>query len=225
LPVAEWTPTRYNRLLPHPKVTVAIPTLAQDETLADCLRALDSQTFEDFDVVVIDNSGANRVPEGYSRLRVIVNSSNVGFGTAVNQAYRASQARYFAVLNDDAQPNPRWLESLVACAEANPHAGMFASQVRLGSTGLLDSVGMLLAIDGSSKQRGHREAPEKWTVENDCLCPSGSAALYRREMLEQIGLFDERYFPVRSWSTDIRTPPGELLRSKPTTSNEIESIR
>jgi hypothetical protein len=71
---------------------------------------------------------------------------------------------------------------------------MFASQVLLAGTGKLDSAGMLLAADGSSKQRGHGEPPESFASCRDALLPSGSAALYRRRMLEEIGLFDESFF-------------------------------
>jgi GT2 family glycosyltransferase len=71
---------------------------------------------------------------------------------------------------------------------------MFASRVMLAGTGLLDSAGMLLAADGSSKQRGHGQPPEPFCEKREAFFPSGSAALYRRAMLNEIGLFDETFF-------------------------------
>jgi GT2 family glycosyltransferase len=71
---------------------------------------------------------------------------------------------------------------------------MCASQVRLARDGRLDSAGMLMGADGSSKQRGHLGSPERFLRRGEALLPSGSAALYRREMLEEIGLFDESFF-------------------------------
>jgi N-acetylglucosaminyl-diphospho-decaprenol L-rhamnosyltransferase len=132
-----------------------VPTLAADDALADCLRSLESQTFDRFEVVVVDNSGSGRARATSERMRIIVNERNVGFGTAINQAIRDSESTYIAVLNDDAAPHPQWLAALVKAAEARPKAGMFASQVRLAGTDKLDSAGMLIALDGSSKQRGH----------------------------------------------------------------------
>jgi GT2 family glycosyltransferase len=184
-----------------PKVTVAVPTLAAGEVLEACLRALESQTVDEFEVVVIDNSGTGRVqasahvsPRVRPRFRVIANESNVGFGAAVNQAFRESNASYLATLNDDAVADPFWLETLLADAEAHPRTGMFASEVRLAGTGTLDSAGMLIASDGSSKQRGHGAPPAHLADANDALFASGSAALYRRAMLEDVGLFDESFF-------------------------------
>lgn len=173
-------------------MTVVVPTLAAGDALAGCLCSLANQTFERFEVIVVDNSGSGRAQA--SAARVIVNARNAGFGAAVNQGFRASQAPYLATLNDDAEAHPRWLEKMVAAAEARPRAGMFAAEVRLADTGKLDSAGMLLAADGSSKQRGHGEDPANFSGERDALLPSGSAALYRRAMLEEIGLFDESFF-------------------------------
>ena len=97
-------------------------------------------------------------------------------------------------MNDDAAAHPAWLESLLNAVEARPDVGMCASRVLLAGDGRLDSAGMLLCGDGSSKQRGHLEAPEKYPRRQEVLLPSGSAAFYRREMLEEIGLFDESFF-------------------------------
>lgn len=172
-----------------PKVTVAVPTLAAGEVLGACLRALESQTVDEFEVVVIDNSGTGSVSVANPRIRLISNERNVGFGAAVNQAFRVSSALYLAALNDDAVADPRWLEALLADADAHPRIGMFASHVRLAGTGMLDSAGMLIASDGSSKQRS-----PSGLADAETLLPSGSAALYRRAMLEEIGLFDESFF-------------------------------
>ncbi len=181
----------------HPTVTVAIPTLAADESLDECLASLGRQTFRDFEVIVevivVDNSGRHQV-KPRPGVRVIANDRNIGFGAAVNQAFHQSQAPFLAVLNDDAVAQPGWLEALLSAVEHRPDIGMCASQVRLAGTGLLDSAGMLLCLDGSSKQRGHSEAPASYARTEEAFLPSGSAALYRREMLDEIGLFDESFF-------------------------------
>jgi len=182
--------------LPDYLVSVVIPTLAADSRLRECLEALGRQTRRDFEVIVVDNSGQGRargngLPPG---VRVIENQHNAGYGIAINQGYQASAAAYIASLNDDAVPHPGWLDALVRALEQRPDAGMCASQVRLFGETRLDSAGMLVARDGSSKQRGHGRPPEDFPVAEETLFPSGSAALYRRSMLDDIGGFDEHFF-------------------------------
>jgi len=143
--------------------------------------------------VVVDNSGRGSV-QPRKGVRVISNDRNVGFGAAFNQAFRASCAPFLVVLNDDATAHPRWLEALLAAVEERPDVGMCAPQVRMAGDGRLDSAGMLLCRDGSSKQRGHLESPESYARLQETLLPSGAAAFYRREMLDEIGLFDESFF-------------------------------
>jgi GT2 family glycosyltransferase len=145
----------------------------------------------------VDNSGkglARARARTSSKVRVIENSSNAGFGAPINQGCRESRAKFIATLNDDATAAPGWLGALVAAAEADARVGMCASQVRLFGEERLDSTGMLLCADGSSKQRGHGEPPAAYPEPDDTLLPSGSAALYRRDMLEAIGGFDEDFF-------------------------------
>ncbi len=219
----------------HPAVTVVVPTLAAGEPLAQCLDSLEQQSFTDFEIVVVDNSGRHLV-QPRDRVRVIANDRNVGFGAAVNQAFHASNAPFLAVLNDDATAHPGWLEALLAAVEERPDVGLCASQVRMagsladargsdvilnrdrrpeassladlvsgqaealpqplakGVVVRLDSAGMLLCRDGSSKQRGHLESPESYARLQETLLPPGAAAFYRREMLDEIGLFDESFF-------------------------------
>jgi len=175
---------------------VVIPTLAADSRLRECVEALRRQTMRDFEVIVIDNSGQALVRRNSAApgARVIENPSNLGFGAAVNQGIAASAAPFIATLNDDAVPHPRWLEALTAALRARPDAGMCASQVRLYGEHRLDSAGMLVAFDGSSKQRGQGRPPEDFPVPEEVLFPSGSAALYRRAMLDSIGAFDPDFF-------------------------------
>jgi GT2 family glycosyltransferase len=160
--------------------------------LQTCLNSLHDQTIADFDIIVVDNSGRRLVPQD-AATRVIYNDHNAGFGAAVNQAIRASDAPFIATLNDDAVAQPRWLQSLLEAIEQRYEIGMCASQVRLDAE-RLDSAGMLICRDGTSKQRGHGEAPSAYCRPQEVLLPSASAALYRRDMLDEIGLFDEDFF-------------------------------
>jgi GT2 family glycosyltransferase len=174
--------------------TVAVPTLLADASLEECIAALRGQTRQDFEIIVIDNSGRNLTRRhALDGVRVISMPANAGFGSAINRAFEQSSAPFLITLNDDAVPCPGWLAALVGAAQTDRHVGMCASQVRL-DTDALDSAGMLIYGDGSSMQRGHGEPASSYANQEEVLLPSASAALYRRVMLNQIGLFDEHFF-------------------------------
>jgi GT2 family glycosyltransferase len=178
-----------------PAILVAIPTLNAGEPLFRCLTALSAQTWRDFEVIVIDNGDAERIEELQPiPFRVLRPVRNIGFGAAINLAIQNSSAPWIATLNDDTEPEPDWLRNLVCPMQADSRVGMCASRIRLTGQGWLDSAGMLICSDGSSKQRGHLDAASAFPAAEDVLCPSGCAALYRRSMLDEIGGFDEDFF-------------------------------
>lgn len=121
-------------------------------------------------------------------------ASNVGFGAAVNLAIGSTEAPYIAALNDDAEPGAAWLENLVRAADSDESVGMCASCIELSGQDRLDSAGMLICLDGSSRQRGHQAPVSAFPVSEEVLCPSACAALYRRAMLDEVGVFDEDFF-------------------------------
>ncbi len=174
--------------------TVAVPTLLADDSLEACIAGLREQTRQDFEIIVIDNSGRDLARKRCTPdIRIISMPGNGGFGSAINRAYEQSSTPFLITLNDDAVPSTGWLAALIGAAESDRQVGMCASQVRLDG-GALDSAGMLIYGDGSSKQRGHGEPASRYASPEDVLLPSASAALYRRAMLDQIGLFDENFF-------------------------------
>ena len=96
---------RENFNLPHPRVTVVIPTLNAGSPLVECVRSLRGQTSHDFEVLIVDNSGRRAVRDTEAAALadgVIENEENAGFGAAINQGYRRSHAPFLATLNYDA---------------------------------------------------------------------------------------------------------------------------
>lgn len=180
-----------------------IPTLYAGDNLRDTIESLVAQSYTDFDVVVVDNSGtrlaAGHAAETRIDMTLLYMETNVGFGAAINRALKQTTAALVAVLNDDAPVHRDWLRALVDCAESFPEFGMFSSQIRLSGTPFLDSTGMLLSRDGSSIQRSHLQPWSGDTASADCLLPSGCAALYRRKALNEItlpgtaGPFEEKF--------------------------------
>src|SRR5215212_684511 len=187
------------RVLP-PRVAVVIPNWNGARFLSTCLGSLREQSFKDFDVVVVDDNSTDDsvalVRRNFPEVRVLPLEENKGFSAAVNAGIRASHSEYVALLNNDTEVDPRWLHALVEAAKAHPEAGLFASKmVDFYDRRRLDGAGDALRRSGLPLRLGHGEPDhgqydERTFVFGACA----GAALYRRDMLDDIGLFDEDFF-------------------------------
>lgn len=184
----------------YASVAVIIVNLNGEKYLRDCLNSLSLQSFRDFDVIVVDNGSADNslslLENEFPWVKVVALKENAGFAAGNNIGYRNSYSKYVATLNNDTIADSGWLESLYKIAETDEGIGMVASKVLLGREGnQIDSAGMLIYPDGMSRQRGRGEADKGQFAEpEEILFPSACAALYRREMLDNIGFFDEDFF-------------------------------
>ena len=183
-----------------PRVTVVIPNWNGERFLNLCLPSLRRQSFEDFETILVDN-GSTDASVDFTRLnfpevRVIALSDNRGFSAAVNAGIRASETEYVALLNNDAEVDPGWLEALVCAAGSHPEAGLFASKlVDFHDRRLLDGAGDALRRSGLPYRIGHRELDRgQYERETFVFSACAAAALYRRTLFEEIGPFDEDFF-------------------------------
>jgi GT2 family glycosyltransferase len=167
--------------------------------LEACLSSLRRQAGVPFEVIVVDNGSSDGSAEMAERdfgCRVIRNSANRGFCAANNQGIRAARGDYIALLNNDAEAEPGWLEALWrACQSAND-VGMAASKVLVWEDPrIIDKAGHLMFPDGQNRGRGSGALDAgQFDLQEEVLWPDGCAALYRKEMLDQIGGFDEDFF-------------------------------
>lgn len=195
--------------MPNPLVSVVVVNLNGKNYLGECLNSLAQQSLKDLEIIMVDNGSVDGSAE-YVRanfgpgIRLLQNQQNEGFAAGNNQGIRIARGKYIALLNNDAMADPRWLEELVKPAEEDPRVGMVASKIYLrGHERVIDNVGHLIYRDGLNRGRGRLEVDHgQFDRREEVLFPSGCAALYRREMLEEIGLFDEDFFAYGD-DTDI----------------------
>ena len=184
--------------------------------LPECLEALIGQTFQDFEVILVDNGSRDNsvawLEEHYrGRIRIITLLQNTGFGHGNNVGIRASEGELLALINNDVVLAPGWLAAMVECLENNPEAGMIGSKVlNYYRRDEIDNLGHLIYPDGLARGRGRLEKDRGRDAEvEEILFPSACAALYKKSMLLQAGLFDETFFAYCD-DTDIGLK-GRLL--------------
>ncbi|MGC8786468.1 MAG: glycosyltransferase family 2 protein [Anaerolineae bacterium] len=184
-----------------PRVQVVIPNWNGCHLLFRCLNALSRQTFDDFTITVVDNGSTDGsvawLREYAPSVWLIANATNRGFAAAVNQGIRTGDSEYVATLNNDTEPEPGWLEALVTAADSDDRVGMCASKMLfadrphlINSAGIcVDPVGIAWDCRGGEPDRSPEEGGP-----TEVFGPCAGAALYRRTMLDEVGLFDEDFF-------------------------------
>jgi GT2 family glycosyltransferase len=132
----------------------------------------------------------------FPEVHVLPLGENRGFSVAVNAGIKASHTEYVALLNNDTETEPGWLEALVRAASAYPEAGLFASKmVDFNDRRVLDGAGDALRRSGLPLRLGYGELDRGQYDEAAFVFGAcAGAALYRRDMLDDVGLFDEDFF-------------------------------
>lgn len=166
--------------------------------LETCLPALVRQTYQNVEIIVVDNGSTDGslswLGENWPHVRVLAQQHNTGFARANNIGIRASSSAYVATLNNDTRPDPACLEELVT-AVSSPDVGMAAARIaQWNAPDRLDSAGIEVDRAGIAWQRGWDRPVSEAEDSQDVFGPSAAAALYRRAMLDRIGLFDEDFF-------------------------------
>jgi len=165
--------------------------------LDGCLTSLASQTYSDFEVIVVDNGSRDGSPEyiedNYPWVRLAKNNENLWFAGGTNAGIRAAKGEFILTLNNDSRADSRFIEELIK-PMADPEVGVCAAKM-LFPDGRINSAGICISRSGAAWDRGMFE-PDRGQYEfvEEVFGACAGAALYRREMMDEIGLFDEDFF-------------------------------
>ncbi|HEX8646150.1 MAG TPA: glycosyltransferase family 2 protein [Thermoleophilaceae bacterium] len=231
---------------PHPdrraRIAVVLIDTDEGELLEETLPLLEAQTRPPDEIVVVDNAASDGSPEWirerHPRVRIVALSQRAGFAEANNRGVRAAgDCDLVALLNADAFPEPQWLERLEAAARDHPDAAAFSSLMLDGrDPTLLDGTGDVMHRNGLAGRRHHghpiAETPEA-SVPADVFAACAGAALYRREVFEALGGFDESYFiyfedadlsfRMQLLGHGVRYVPGSVVRHLGSATTGVDS--
>lgn len=183
------------------KATVVIPNLNGAGWLRDSIESVYAQTEQDFELIVIDNGSTDESLEiarsyrGRPGYTLIENDHNTGFSYAVNQGIRRAKGEYVALFNNDAFAEPQWLAELLRTAQADPGIfGVSSLMIRHFDRELTDDAGDYVTLLGFACKRGDGLKVSRYRKPCRMFSACGGAALYRKSILDEIGLFDENFF-------------------------------
>jgi GT2 family glycosyltransferase len=198
---------------PSPQVAVVVVSYNTKDLLLTCLASvIESSKPDETEIIVVDNASSDgshqAVQSSYPQAIIIANPSNVGFGVACNQAIRASSAPFLLLLNSDASITSEGFQALYETISANPRcgaagcrltdsAGLAATNTRNFLTPLnqaLEQSGLVGWTDWKYLRRTHQPSLDQ--SQQDCSVDwiDGACLMLRRAALDQVGLFDEKFF-------------------------------
>jgi GT2 family glycosyltransferase len=195
------------------KLSIIIVSWNVKDILSDCLDSIfrSAAAFQ-YEIIVVDNAGtdgtADHIKKNFPAIRVIENSENRGFAAACNQGTSLAAGQYLFFLNPDTVLLDDTLNKLVDFMESNPDIALCGPRILNQDNTLQASVRNFPSWRGAFyrytifKYLGlFKSHFEKWhnrgfdyDKQADIEQLIGAAILIRKDVYEQIGGFDERYF-------------------------------
>lgn len=181
------------------KVTVVIPNWNGKEYIGQCLDSLRNQSVGEIPVIVVDNGSTDgsreQIEQQYPWVRMIAFDQNYGFCKAVNTGIKAAQTKYVILLNNDIRADRNFVKYLLFRAEKNKKLfSCQAKMLQMDRPDYIDNAGDQYCALGWAYTRGKDRSASEYTQPEKIFSACGGAVLYRREVFDQIGMFDEAHF-------------------------------
>jgi len=182
------------------RASVVIPNWNGKNLLEDCLQSLENQSFNDFEVILVDNGSEDGsikyVQDNFPLVKIVKLKKNFGFARAINEGVKASVAEYVVFLNNDTEVDKEWLKNLIYCARGHPEVVSVNSKLlNFYDRKIIDGIGILVNEVGQARSVGWQEKDQgQFNKEQYIFGATGGASLFRREDFIKVGGFDEKYF-------------------------------
>jgi len=196
------TPENVTAAARHSVCTILLNYNASIEMMSKCLDSLENQTYENHEVLLVDNASNKdilpQVAREYPRVKILRLDRNYGFSGGINRGVAATDAEYVCVLNFDTVVEPDFISELVMAIDKDADiVGVAPKMLISDKRHIFDSVGIAMADNAGAfnlaigqPDIGQYDFSER--VFGACF----GAALLRREAFDpsQVGLLDETYF-------------------------------
>lgn len=191
-----------------PAVSIIIPVYDQIDVTLNCLKAIDRNTSGvPCEVIVVDDNSSQHTQACLDRvrgIRMVRHETNVGFLESCNHGASVAIGAYLVFLNNDTEPGPGWLGSMIRIFDQHKDAGLVGAKL-IYPDGRLQEAGGIIFSDGSGWNYGRNDNPDKpeYNYLREVDYCSGACIAIPRSIFHQLGGFDPRYAPAYYEDTDL----------------------
>ena len=181
------------------KVTVIIPNHNGKKFLKPCLDSLEQQTIKNFEMIVVDNGSEDDsveyIKNSFPLVQVIALDKNYGFSRAVNEGIKAAITPYVILLNNDTVVHQHFVKEMVEAIDKSPKIFSVSSKMlQMHNPEFIDNAGGFYTLIGWDTNRGVGRKATGFQRPYNVFSACGGAAIYRKEVFQKIGYFDESFF-------------------------------
>jgi GT2 family glycosyltransferase len=190
----------------RPKISVIIVNYNGEKLIADCLRSLEMQTLQNFELIIVDNhsldSSLKKINAFISnsplvqKVSILSTDRNLGFTGGNIKGLNHALGEYIALLNNDTEVAANWLEELSKAMDSHLEVGICASKMVASGTNSIDSAGDGFSSFFRGFKLGEGESISEFNLQKYVFGACAGAALYRRKALEETGFLDDDFFLV-----------------------------
>ena len=179
-------------------ISVVIVNYNGANFLERCLLSLAAQTFRAFEIILVDNASSDDscafVEKNFPRIKLIRSETNVGFAAGNNLGIRAARGNLIATLNTDTEVEKDYLEKLCAPIRDEKIGACAPLMLEMERRNVVDAAGIVVDAFGYAWNVGAGQSANEFVGTREIYGACAGAALYRKAMLDEIGLFDDDYF-------------------------------
>lgn len=182
------------------RLTAVVLTYDRRDLLDVILPSVERQTLRDMRVLVVDNGSgdgsADYVRRRWPAFELLELPQNIGVAAALNRGVEAVSSEYVALLNNDLELEPDYLELLVRALDRHPEAASATGKMlSFFDRARLDAAGDLFMWSGIATHRGVGELDTgQYDRPEEVFAPCAGAAVFRRRCFDVVGTFDADFF-------------------------------
>ncbi|MDO5810627.1 MAG: glycosyltransferase family 2 protein [Methanobrevibacter sp.] len=183
------------------KVSIVTPNYNGERFLETFFESLNSDSEYIGEVIIVDNGSTDKSKEYIKRndfnfpVTLIENTENLGFSPAVNQGIRKAKYEYIFSLNNDTQVKKGSIKALLDLISSRPEIfSVQAKMLQYNNKELIDDVGDEYNLLAWTKKTGENHDSNEYCEVKEIFSACAGAAMYRKSLLAEIGMFDDNYF-------------------------------